>query len=240
MLHLINNQATVDFTPYVDINSLLNLKPYLDYAVVKSSIIATPSRYYRWQFLDQTYLGINDIVNDTYNYDFIDELKSTDQFADWLRYQKDVLHGQRSVQIRYPKDWNTKHLSSEVGDTDNVQYWQLFFNWLADQNIFDEYGRVVAFLNEPGVSTPTHQDSPDPSRKDEFIWISLDQRKKMFVYDPTTSQKHYLNTAVGTFDATNYHGSDVGDLASWSIRVDGIFSDDFLYRSELYDHYRNK
>jgi hypothetical protein len=235
-MFLINNQATVDFSSYVDVSSLLDLKPYLDYAVVKSAKTATPSRYYKSQFLDKTYLGINDVVKNSYEYDFIDELKATDQFASWLRYNQDVIYGQQSLQIRYPKEWSTKHLAEQTVDTDNVQYWQPFFDWLNKQNVFEQYGRVVVFLNEPGVATPIHQDSPDPARKDEFIWISLDNRKKMFVFDGTT--KHYLTTPIGTFDATNYHGAEASDLASWSLRVDGVFSKDFLDRTGLLSHYR--
>ena len=62
-MYLIDNQPTIDFSSYVDLDSLLKLKPYLDYAVVKSSSIVTPTRYYHHQFLDQKYQGINDVYN---------------------------------------------------------------------------------------------------------------------------------------------------------------------------------
>jgi hypothetical protein len=177
-------------------------------------------------------------MNDQFDYDFIQDLKDHDQFAAWLRYHQDLAYGQQSVPIIYSNDWSTKHLSSKVFKTENVKYWETFFDWLKNQNIFDDYGRVAIFLNEPGVSTPAHLDSSDASRRDEFIWMSLDHRKKMFVYDPEAEQKHYLNTVIGTFDATNYHGADPGDLASWSLRIDGVFSDDFLDRTSLKNHYR--
>jgi hypothetical protein len=237
-MYLINNQATIDFTPHVDVHSLLDIKPFLDYAVVMSSKTATPSRYYQSQFLDKTYLGINDVVNNAYDYEFINELKSSDQFAGWLRYNQDLVYGQQSIQIRCPKQWHTKHLSDQVVDTGNVQHWQPLFTWIKEQGIFQEYGRVVVFLNEPGVTTPIHQDSPDPTRRDEFIWISLGNRKKMFVYDDKKNIKHYLTTPIGTFDATNYHGADASDLANWSLRVDGIFLKEFLDKTGLYNHFR--
>lgn len=237
-MYLINNQATVDFAQCVDVQSLNNLKPYLDYAVVKSSHNMTPSRYYKSQFLNQKYLGINDVVNNVYDYEFINDLKNTDLFASWLRFNQDLIYGQQSIQIRYPKEWHTKHLSDQVIDTDNVKYWKPFFDWIKEQNIFQEYGRVVIFLNEPGTETPIHRDSPDPTRRDEFIWISLGNRKKMFAYDDEKNIKHYLTTPIGTFDATNYHGADAGELSSWSLRVDGIFSKEFLDKTGLYNHYR--
>ena len=237
-MYLIDNQPTIDFSSYVDLGSLLKLKPYLDYAVVKSSSIVTPTRYYHNQFLDQKYQGINDVYNIPVDFEFYQELKDTDQLASWLRYNQDLIHGQQSVQIRCAINWNTKHINSEVFDTKNIQYWQCFFDWIDEQNIFNEYGRVVVFLNEPGVETPIHRDSPDPTRRDEFIWVSLGNRKKMFVYDAEKNIKYYVDTPIGLFDATNYHGAEAGELASWSLRVDGIFSKEFLDKTGLYHHFR--
>lgn len=237
-MFLIDGQPTVDFSPYVNLEQLLELKPYLDYAVVKSSRLATPSRYYQEQFLDQTYLGISDVYKTPVDFEFYEDLKNTDQLAGWLRYQQDLVYGQQSVPIIYPIDWNTKHIPSEVVQTENLQYWTKFFDWLNSQDIFKQYGRVVAFLNEPGVSTPIHRDSADPTRRDEFIWISLGNRKQMFVYDPIQEIKYYLTSPIGTFDATNYHGADAGTLASWSLRIDGVFSDSFLDKTKLKNHYR--
>jgi hypothetical protein len=238
-MYLINRHPTVDFSQYVDLPSLMALKPYLDYAVVKSSISATPSRYFKSQFLHPTHTGISDaITHDTYQYDFIKDLKDHDQYALWLSYTEDVIYGQRSVQIAYANDWDKKHLKDHVTETANMQYWTAFTDWLNAQNIFAEYGRIVVFLNEPNGYTPIHYDSLDRTRPDEFVWISLDNRKKMFVFDNKTNRKYYLDTNIGMFDTANYHGADVSNLASWSVRVDGVFSDQFLVKSALLPHFR--
>lgn len=237
-MYLINGHYTIDFSNYVDLDSLIALKPYLDYAVAKSSRTATPSRYFKSQFLNASYTGISDALAHTYHYDFIQDLKNNDQYASWLSYTEDVLYGQRSVQIVYSDDWYKKHLKEHAIKTENIQYWDKFITWLDAQHIFSEYGRIVVFLNEPGVDTPIHYDSLNRERPDEFIWISLDNRKKMFVFDPKTNRKHYLNTSIGMFDTSNYHGADVSNLASWSLRVDGVFSDQFLVKSALLPHFR--
>ena len=238
-MYLINNQPTISIDSFVDIKSLMALKPYLDYAVVKSSGTATPSRYFKSQFLHATHNGLSDVINHSYPYEFLQDLKDNDQYAAWLSYTEEVVYGQRSVQISYPTSWESKHLKDQVVDTNNKQYWTAFTEWLDQQNIFTEYGRIVVFLNEPGVNTPIHYDSLDRTRPDEFIWISLDNRKKMFVFDPKTEQKYHLDATIGMFDTSNYHGADVGNLASWSLRVDGTFSDQFLAKSLLYKHFRS-
>lgn len=234
----------IDLSTYVDIQSLIDKKPYLDYAVVKSSTIISPARYYKSQFLNTPHLGVHDILENYTTaskgeFDFLQDLRDHGQLTNWLRYDQDLVYGQQSVQIIYPKNWFNKHLKNESVETENAKYFKFLFDWLDNEQIFSEYGRVVVFLNEPGVSTPIHQDSPDPTRKDEFIWLSFGNRKKFFVYDAETNTKHYLHSPIGTFDATNYHGADSGEFASWSIRIDGIFSDWFLVKTDLYNHFRN-
>lgn len=237
-MYLINNSPTIDFSPFVDLPSLMAMKPYLDYAVVKSSKTATPTRYFNSQFLASRKAGIRDIPPVSFQYPFIQDLIDNDQFAAWLSYTEEVEYGQRSVQIVYSNDWDKKHLKDYAIDTANKQYWLMFIEWLDAQNIFSEYGRIVVFLNEPNVYTPIHYDSLDRTRPDEFIWVSLDNRKKMFVFDTETEEKHYLNTNIGMFDTSNYHGADVSTLASWSLRVDGVFSDQFLAKSSLNTHFK--
>ncbi len=241
-MYLINNQPVIDLSEYVNMQKLFDQKSQFDYAVVKSSPLVTPARYYRTQFLDQQHLGISDVI-ETYNnsdeFDFLQDLRDHGQLASWLRYNQNLIYGQQSVPIIYPTNWLTKHIADETVKTENVKYFKFLFDWLADEQIFTEYGRVVVFLNEPGVSTPIHQDSSDASRKDEFIWLSLGDRKKFFVYDEKNKVKHYLTSAIGTFDATNYHGADAGEFASWSMRIDGTFSDSFLIKTNLYKHFRN-
>jgi len=240
MMHLINNQPTIDFSLYVNIDQLLDIKPYLDYAVVKSSKIITPSRYSGNQFLDQHGIGLTDIL-DSYSgeYPFIQDLKDNDQLASWLRYQFDIIYGQQSVQIIYPTSWSTKHLKESCVPTENIKYFKLFFDWLEEQKIFSQFGRVIVFTNEPGVNTPTHYDyKNDVSSKDEFIWINLDNRKKFFVYDTETKIKHYLAGQIGTFNNHDYHGAEPSEFATWSLRVDGIFSNSFLEKTNLIDYFR--
>lgn len=242
-MYLINNQLVIDLASYVNIQALIDQKPQFDYAVVKSSKLVTPARYYKIQFLDQRHLGLQDVLGTYTNaspgeLDFLQDLRDHDLLASWLRYNNDLIYGQQSVPIIYPKDWVTKHLKKETIETENTKYFKFFFDWLENEQIFAEFGRVCVFLNEPGVATPIHFDSNDATRRDEFIWLSLGNKKKFFIYDETTNTKHYLNSPIGTFDATNYHGSEPGEFASWSIRVDGIFSDSFLLKTDLYNHFR--
>jgi hypothetical protein len=237
-MHLINNQPIVDLSSYVNVQTLSELKPSLDYAVVKSSGSAKPGGLFSYMRLDQKGLGVYDISESEVDKSlpFIQDLIDNDQLVSWLRYQKDIVYAQQTVQIIYAPDYATKHIKDKCIESKHASYFDSLFDWIKQENVFKEFGRVVVFLNEPGV--PTHIHFDEPHRKNEFIWISLSNRKKFFIYDTETQTKHYLDGLVGIFDTSNYHGADAGDYASWSIRIDGVFTDDFLNRTGMYEYFR--
>ena len=247
-MYLINNQPILDLSQYVDLDSLLEMKPYLDYAVVMSSSISSPSQYSTVQLFDKNSRGVLNVLDDyldnidkkSKEFPFLKELKDTDKLCRWLCLHENLVYGQQSVQIIYMTDWKTKHLSKHCIKTDNIKYFQPFFDWLDKQNIFSDYGRTVVFLNEPLATTPTHFDgygNRGPN-KDQFVWFGLDDRKKLYVLDNDTNTKHYLTSQVGIFESANYHGADPSDLANWSLRVDGVFSDSFLAKTGLTEHFK--
>jgi hypothetical protein len=235
---LINNQPSINLEPYVDLGTLESNLPYLNYAVVKSSSAAVPSKYHGESFLAKGKVGLLDEIP-IGDYDFIQDLRNHDLLGSWLRYQHNISYGQSSISVYYATSFDKKHLREHCKGTKAVEYFKVLFDWLDNQDIFKEYGRVVVFPNEPSTTTPIHHDWPDGiSRKDEFIWINLDQRKKFFVYDKETDTKHYVNSKICTFDNAENHGCDAVEWATWSIRIDGIFSDKFLDKTGLTQHYR--
>lgn len=240
-MYLLNNKPFINLEPYVDITALEKQLPYLNYAVVRTTALSTPSKYYGNSFLQEGLTGLLDVVPtvDLTQYEFLQELKELDLLGAWVRYQSNISYGQQSQSIYYSLDYSKKHLESHRVGTWAVPYFKPFFDWLHESNIFSEYGRAVVFPNEPNTMTPIHCDYPDAiSRKDEFIWINLDGRKKFFMYDPSTNEKTYVDGKVSTFDNSSYHGCDPVEWATWSIRVDGVFSDEFLDKTNLRNHYR--
>lgn len=240
-MKLINDKITVDLSQYIDINSLLAIKPYVDYAIVKHSALQVPAQYAGDLFLDKGQ-GFMDISQQLKlelleKYPFIGDLDYKHLLL-WLRYNMDIKYGQSHLFVIKAQSWETKHLQNECVRMEPYETFKPLLDWIDAQNIFLEYGRVNIFLNEPYTQTPTHIDPTKSNRQDQFVWITLDNRKKFFIYDQDTKIKHYLTGYVGTFDNHNYHGSEATEYASYSIRVDGIFSDNFLEKTELYKHYK--
>ncbi len=239
----LNDKLVIDFTPYVDKDSLLTLKPYLDYAIIKNIEYQVPAQYAGYLLLDKG-TGFHDVTpefrqNLIEKYPYLINL-SYKELLLWLRYTLDIIYGQSHLAIISARTWEGKHLRENSDVTNTTESFRPFLDWLDQQNIFSNYGRITIFLNEPNCFTPIHFDPPYPdvSPKDEFIWITLDNRKRFFIIDNDTQEKTYIQGYVGTFDNHNYHGSEPSNYANWSLRVDGVFSDSFLLKTDLYNHFR--
>lgn len=94
---------------------------------------------------------------------------------------------------------------------------------------FAEIGRVIIFMTEANNSTLPHFDDIEryvrPS--DDFVWFTTKPNsKKIFVYDTVSDQKFYPDhdKKFIWFDEMNYHGTDSVDHFSFSVRIDGCFS----------------
>jgi hypothetical protein len=132
-------------------------------------------------------------------------------------------------------DYLSKHDASKCKDYPIMANFTSFMEWLAVENIFEEIGRIVVFLNDPGSVPIEHRDYPDGvSRKDQFIWISPLGSKKFYIRDDST--KVYFESRFCYFDNANIHGAEPVDYSTFSIRVDGKFSKVFLNKTNLNTH----
>ena len=133
-------------------------------------------------------------------------------------------------------NYSTKATSSKCKDQPIISNFSAFMKWLEKEKIFDEIGRIVIFLNEPGSCAIEHRDYYDGiSRKDQFIWICPLGNKQFYIRDD--DKKVYLKSRFCYFDNANIHGSDPAEQNSFSIRVDGVFSKSFLDKTNLGNHY---
>lgn len=239
----INDKIIVELDQFVDAKSLLDLKSYLEYGIAKHIDKLVPAQYTGDIFLDQG-TGFVDITKEKKQelieqYPYLAELDFK-QMLMWLRYNMDITYGQSHLHIISARTWDKKHDPTECDRSEVTETFEPFLNWLDSQKIFSSYGRINIFLNEPNSDTPIHHDPPHRhiSPKDQFIWIKLSDRKRFFVYDENTKEKHYVNGTVSTFDNHNYHGSEPSKYASWSIRVDGVFSNEFLIKTGMFEHFK--
>ena len=93
---------------------------------------------------------------------------------------------------------------------------------------FEGKGRMLIIYDDAGKIVPAHRDHLDTETCHEFIWFRTNFRKPLYMLNPTTGEKKYVESYSAWFDSVNqYHGCDAVDGLSFSIRVDGKFTDEF-------------
>lgn len=139
------------------------------------------------------------------------------------------------ILLRLSSSYDEKNLSSKSIDLPAISHFSSLIKWVSDQNIFKETGRVVILLNDPYSKAIEHSDYADgKSRKDHFIWMNPLERKKFFIKEG--NEKHYVTSKVAFFDSANIHGSDPSDTSTFSIRFDGIFTEEFISKTGLEEY----
>ncbi|HLL77379.1 MAG TPA: hypothetical protein VK421_19145 [Pyrinomonadaceae bacterium] len=94
---------------------------------------------------------------------------------------------------------------------------------------FKATGRILVIYDDSGAVTPAHQDHLSTDVCHHFVWLRTNRRKPFYVLNHETGEKLYVDSYSAWFDTVNqFHGSDGGEGLTFSIRVDGTFTDDFL------------
>ena len=132
--------------------------------------------------------------------------------------------------IRQPTTGNyaEKHLADKTKESLYYDRFKFFLDWVEQQKIFSEIGRVVIFFNDQHQFCLVHRDHNQfnlVENPDEFIWVNVfPDRKRFYVLDDGSGEKHYFDNQVIWFDTANWHGSDPCSFAAFTIRVDGVFT----------------
>ena len=93
---------------------------------------------------------------------------------------------------------------------------------------FKETGRILIIYDNAGKEVPPHRDHLNTEICNEFIWFRTNLIKPFYVLNHLSGEKRYVESYSAWFDAVNqFHGSEPVEGLSFSIRVDGKFTDEF-------------
>jgi hypothetical protein len=244
----INGTPWFDLEPYLDMDSLEKQKHLIAMGLVLSNQYRAPTVGVQGIFHDQSMLELGDFAkkimeDQEYEHkDILNILKSRSNIRMFCKYMYPTVALNDAIHLNTVKgglDYWNKHLASECVDTPAYKYFGFLRKWINDQKIFSEVGRILFFINEPGVRVVNHRDYPDGrSHRDNMMWINLDKRKNFWIWDDETKEKHYTNSRALIFDNGDWHGVDPTEYMGWSLRIDGIYSDEFLEKSGLTDWFK--
>lgn len=93
---------------------------------------------------------------------------------------------------------------------------------------FKRTARMMIMYDDGGASVTAHRDHVSDDVCHEFIWFRSNMAKPFYMLNHKTGEKLYVDSYSAWFDSVNqFHGAEPHPGLSVSIRVDGVFSDEF-------------
>lgn len=236
----INGKAYVDCSPYLDMTSLnsLNLEICSGIALsnpkagVYGPNIKDSQKYGNFLMLKSKIKGQPHELTYRWN------MMTHDQQNTFAKLYLKLYNPSSVVYLREPKpgvDGIHAYMNKADQDffawTSNAAHFPKLKKWLDALigPVFESYGRILFFIHEHDCQLLTHRDGVAYApHKNEFIWLNPKSTKKnFFVYDEHSDTKHYVETSAAFFNDLDMHGGDAGEYMSWSLRVDGKFTESF-------------
>ncbi|HVF30909.1 MAG TPA: hypothetical protein VNA22_08060 [Pyrinomonadaceae bacterium] len=96
---------------------------------------------------------------------------------------------------------------------------------------FESTGRMLIMYDDEPREIPAHRDHTETEVLHDFIWLRTNLQKPFYVLNCDTDEKKYVEGYSAWFDTVNqFHGSEAVDSIAFSIRIDGVFTDEFRSR----------
>lgn len=134
-----------------------------------------------------------------------------------------------SVHILKEDKYQNKNLQRHCKPTGNAKHFPSLLQFIYSLP-FSEIGRLQLFVNYPGAQTPIHSDNPVGTKTrhcNDMLWLRTNYDKKLFILDPKIGTKYYITSHSAFFNEQAWHGTEPSNKMVFSIRVDGVFTQDF-------------
>jgi hypothetical protein len=109
--------------------------------------------------------------------------------------------------------------------------------------IFKDIGRVIFFHLEHDGLAFEHRDlgahngvwdsNTYTEHRNEFIHIRPNTKKPFYIWDPDTQNKYFINCRAAWWNDQDWHGGTSIKEQSYSLRIDGKFSDEFREKLKI-------
>ena len=222
----ITNKPYIDCDSHLDINGLTDLHDEICVGIAQSKILTAvlPSAK---NHLDR-YVDPNE-KNEIFK-QFISLPREAGPV--YLKLKTGWYCGSSVVYIRDMIDnsWNAfenKRYASKTKWHENSNLFPGLKVWL-ESLPFKEIGRVLFWLTENDCDMYPHRDNFEyKEHSNEFIWFNPTKEKRFYIYDEGAALKIPVNSSSAFFNDLDVHGVDRADKLQYTLRVDGIFTDEF-------------
>ena len=147
-----------------------------------------------------------------------------------LNAEAPVLPGSRMVELsrsREPDNYYDLDRADLWEPTQEAQEFAPLMDFIATLP-FAATARMMIMYDASGRAVSAHKDHDSQELCHEFIWFRTNLDKPFYMLDPVTGERLTVAGHAAWFDTVNqFHGGDATGELSFSIRVDGVFSDEF-------------
>lgn len=249
----INDRPLIDLDDHIDVAAFAALKDELDLGIVKSqwdSVVFGVGIYDKAPDKDLYNLSVDlrngarpdaQVVNAA-----LASLPSRTQRRLYLKIRYGLYSSLYSVYLRRPKDddYASINKSERCEWTGDEKHFPKLMKWIEALPL-REVGRVIFFINEHLCPLNAHSDMKGSRQgkayvakhphEFEFIWVrpTIEEGRSLYVLDEASGTKHYVRGHSCWFNSYDVHGSDASPVMTYTLRVDGAFTDDFKRRIGL-------
>ena len=257
MIKGIDGNIYIDMERYIDMNMFEELQPELLRGFAEARMYAKEGTWMQpgFDFKDMSYIvnwkTIHDAVQEFVALPNDDPIK----MGGWDLYKGIKDHQTRNVFTRYLKMamgaydpyiyyylWEEGSWDDRPGErnlTPEAEYFPDTVQWIKSMkgSIFEHIGRVIVFHCEHDGIPFEHRDlgahngiwpsSKYTKHRNEFIHLRPNTKKPFYIWDPETKNKYYINTRAAWWNDQDWHGGDRLMEQSYSIRIDGKFTESF-------------
>jgi len=150
-----------------------------------------------------------------------------------LNAEAPVLPGSRMVELsrsREPDNYYNLDRTDLWERTEEAEEFEPLMDFI-DTLPFAATARMIIMYDPNGRAVSAHKDHDSQELCHEFIWFRTNLNKPFYMLDPSTGERLTVAGHAAWFDTVNqFHGADATGELSFSIRVDGVFSDEFRQR----------
>ena len=123
--------------------------------------------------------------------------------------------------------------------TPDIKYFPELRVWLENlvtSNVFEHLGRIIFFKAEHDCIMPMHRDLIYPEENDyfdhrhEFLHLRTKLDKPFYIWDRDTDTKILTDSHATFFNDQDWHAGGRTNKQTFSLRVDGVFTQEFRER----------
>jgi len=176
----------------------------------------------------------------------IGELKNRDKFVLFLKLALGAYDAYQFIFLK-TEDGGWESRFEEKQWTPDAQYFPELRAWLEQlvDTVFTHLGRVLIFKAEHDCIMPMHRDLIAPDETDyfdhrhEFLHLRTNTDKPFYIWDEAADNKILVESHATFFNDQDWHAGGRTNTQTYSIRVDGIFTDEFRNKIGIggIDHY---